>query len=1175
MKIKRLFVIFVAMLCSFAFVLSGCKTQDDGNKVTVGFDLNFRTLADDPENIQVTAGKPYGELPEVEVENEGYTFLEWNTKANGKGDTITEDSIVSATKGDHTLYAIWEGKTYTVSYELNGGTINGATTLDPQTVTFGKMYGAMVIPNDPEKPLSEFLGWYLNPDGTGAPVSYSSDVRTAKDHTLYAIYRELRETYDFSTPNQLSDFVNVDHAGMEIVEDENGNYLKLTPVNFEASTPAKDLYSILMLKTPLKAGKVVEVDCEVVGEIVDAWGFWSWGAVSTGEVQFNGQTVTKWETPALWNNGKFTSTTVITENCAGLRMQFRYVGNAEAYWKITSIRIKDAGDTPITPPVVEDRTEFDFSTSEQINYFDKAKNVTYSIVEDENGNYLKVSGVEGSANTLMLKSELKAGMKVTVDVEYVGENLAYAEGNQITFLTYGSNINGDADGNTYAVIGNAKWDGGWDCAKVRTVSEITADCAGLRMQFVFNADEGAYFKITNIKIYAEGEEVEQLPVVPDQPETPENPEIPDEPVVETRTEYDFSTADQINAFAKEKNVAYEIVDGYLKITKTADGECILVLVQELKAGMKVTVDVEYVANDVKFVNGVNQVTFLTYGSNVNGHSDGNIYVTMGSAPWDGGWDCAKVRTVSEITTDCAGLRMQFVFNAEAGAYFKITNVKIYAEGEEVEQLPVVPDQPETPENPEIPDEPVVETRTEYDFSTADQINAFAKEKNVAYEIVDGYLKITKTADGECILVLVQELKAGMKVTVDVEYVANDVKFVNGVNQVTFLTYGSNVNGHSDGNIYVTMGSAPWDGGWDCAKVRTVSEITTDCAGLRMQFVFNAEAGAYFKITNVKIYAEGEEVEQLPVAPEEPIVENRTEYDFTTEAQKAEFSSLNNGLVEINTNEGYLKLSPVDKTISDDNMPQAEFLFSKALTAGLKVEIEFELVGTIVVKHGIWMYGVNENGHNLFNSSYYTAWDTPDEWNKGKFTAVFEATQDCSGIKFLVRFAKNPDAYWKISSIKIVDPTQEAPVEERTQYDFTTADQIDDFGKEKNVTYEIVDGYLKVVGQASSNDNFLVFSKELKAGQKVEIDVEYVGENLAYSDGQITFLAYTANANGDADGKTTAVIGNAKWDGGWDCAQTTVTVEVTQDCNGIRMQFVMNAEASAYFKITAIRIVDAE
>ena len=86
----------------------------------------------------------------------------------------------------------------------------------------------------------------------------------------------------------------------------------------------------------------------------------------------------------------------------------------------------------------------------------------------------------------------------------------------------------------------------------------------------------------------------------------------------------------------------------------------------------------------------------------------------------------------------------------------------------------------------------------------------------------------------------------------------------------------------------------------------------------MQFVMNGDEGAYFKITNIKIYEEGETVEELPtppvepdtpVVPDEPAVSTRTEYDFTTEDQKNEFASLNNGIVEINKAEGYLKFSP--------------------------------------------------------------------------------------------------------------------------------------------------------------------------------------------------------------------------------------------------------------------------
>ena len=116
-----------------------------------------------------------------------------------------------------------------------------------------------------------------------------------------------------------------------------------------------------------------------------------------------------------------------------------------------------------------------------------------------------------------------------------------------------------------------------------------------------------------------------------------------------------------------------------------------------------------------------------------------------------------------------------------------------------------------------------------------------------------------------------------------------------------------------------------------------------------------------------------------------------------------------------------------------------------------------------------------------------------------------------------------------------------------------------------------------VTKAEDGTWILVLAQDLAAGKAVEIDVEYVANDVTFVNGsnQVTFLAYTANAAGDADGVTTAVMGSAPWDGGWDCAKTTVSVAVTQDCKGIRMQFVFNAEEGAYFKITEIRIVDAE
>ena len=1173
MKNKKLTIAIIvalaALIFSFVFVLVRGVAARDTGKITVGFDWNFRTMIDDPENIKVESGKAYGELPTVEVENEGCTFVGWNTKRDGEGDFVTEDTIVPEDKDDHTLYAIWQGNTYTVSYELNGGTVNGGTTLSPQEVIFGEMYGAMVIPNDPEKPHTEFLGWYLNPEGTGAPIAYSSEVRTADDHTLYAVYRDIRTTYDFSEEEQLEDFIDLDHAGMEIVNDGNESYLKLTPANFEDGTPAKDLYSIFMLKIPLKAGQVVEISCELVGEVVEGWGFWTWGATSTGDIQFDGHVVTAWDTPDLWNNGSFTSLTSITENCEGLRVQLRYVANADAYWKITSIKIKDAGDVSGTDDsAIKGRKEYDFKTADQINDFGKDKNVDYKIVDD----YLKVVGKTGSESILVLRKPLKAGMKVAVDVEYIGNNLAYATDNTITFLTYGANAAGDADGNTYAVIGNAQWDGAWDGTKVRTVSEITKDCEGLRMQFVMNGEKGAYFKISNIKIYEAGKKVETLSGVPG---ATGGANKPDAPTVNNRMEYDFKTADQINDFGDEKNVTYQIFDNSLNVAGTVGSESILVLKKPLKAGMKVAVDVKYIGDDLVYAPD-NAITFLTYGANAAGDADGNTYAVIGNAQWDGAWDGSTVRTVSEITKDCEGLRMQFVMNNEAGAYFKITNIKIYEVGEEVEVLPGEPDEPIIPDEPVEPDVPEVNTRTEYDFTTSDQINDFGKDKNLSYEIVDNYLKVVGTSGSESILVLNRALTAGMKVAVDVEYSGNNLAYAAG-NSITFLTYGANEAGDADGNTYVVIGNAAWDGAWDCTKVRTVSEITKDCAGLRMQFVMNSEANAYFKITNIKIYEAGEEVEALPVEPNEPIipdepiepdvpvVNNRTEYDFTTSDQLEDFVELDHGGKEIVTGGtgGYVKFTPTDM-----NNLYSIFWLKRDLKAGMTVEMDFELVGTIATNHGIWTWGADANGGVLFEGQFVTGWDAPNVWNGGKFTSTTKITADCSGIRIQMRYGDNENAYWKLTAVRIIKPVV---------YDFTTADQINDFGKEKNISYEIVDNCLRVRKKEDGSEYILVLQSEITAGKVVEIDIEYVANNLTFVNGsnQFTFLAYTANAAGDADGKTTAVIGNAPWDGGWNSQKTTVSAAVTQDCSGIRMQFVFNGEVDAYFKISGIRVIDAQ
>jgi len=74
----------------------------------------------------VTAGQPYGTLPEVPART-GYTWKGWNTNADGSGDTIKAATIVTPLADPPTLYAYWKPITYTVKYNENTPTAPYAT----------------------------------------------------------------------------------------------------------------------------------------------------------------------------------------------------------------------------------------------------------------------------------------------------------------------------------------------------------------------------------------------------------------------------------------------------------------------------------------------------------------------------------------------------------------------------------------------------------------------------------------------------------------------------------------------------------------------------------------------------------------------------------------------------------------------------------------------------------------------------------------------------------------------------------------------------------------------------------------------------------------------------------------------------------------------------------------
>ena len=140
----------------------------------------------------VSSDNKYGVLPSAE--KIGYEFGGWYLdEAFTK--QITEDTIVKITKNQE-VYAKWVQKKYTVTFEVNGGTVDMKT----KKVVAGKVYG--VLP-EAEKNGFEFAGWFTE---SGKEITSDSIVELTADTVLYAKWR-LRGDVDADGDVDVADVV--------------------------------------------------------------------------------------------------------------------------------------------------------------------------------------------------------------------------------------------------------------------------------------------------------------------------------------------------------------------------------------------------------------------------------------------------------------------------------------------------------------------------------------------------------------------------------------------------------------------------------------------------------------------------------------------------------------------------------------------------------------------------------------------------------------------------------------------------------------------------------------------------------------------------------------------------------------------------------------------------------
>lgn len=142
---------------------------------SVGLDAGGGSV--DPATYAAVYDSMYEGIPAPE--RDGYSFMGWNSAPDGSGFTADASARVS-TAADHTLWAQWVPRTYTVTLDPQGGTVSASSL----KATFDSPYGELPVP---ARSGCSFDGWRLC-GGTSwlAGITASDTVRTASDHMLRA-----------------------------------------------------------------------------------------------------------------------------------------------------------------------------------------------------------------------------------------------------------------------------------------------------------------------------------------------------------------------------------------------------------------------------------------------------------------------------------------------------------------------------------------------------------------------------------------------------------------------------------------------------------------------------------------------------------------------------------------------------------------------------------------------------------------------------------------------------------------------------------------------------------------------------------------------------------------------------------------------------------------------------
>ena len=176
-----------------AIAVISCTNPSSGTDVksySVTYNLNGGRGSAPVDSNTYAAGQEVTTKPSTGITApSGKTFVGWNTQADGNGIDVQAGGTITMQSADITLYAKWADRTYSVTYNLNGG--RGSAPVDSNTYAAGQEVTTKPSTGITAPSGKVFVGWNTRANGKGATIQAGRTIRMVRGGlTLYAKWKK-------------------------------------------------------------------------------------------------------------------------------------------------------------------------------------------------------------------------------------------------------------------------------------------------------------------------------------------------------------------------------------------------------------------------------------------------------------------------------------------------------------------------------------------------------------------------------------------------------------------------------------------------------------------------------------------------------------------------------------------------------------------------------------------------------------------------------------------------------------------------------------------------------------------------------------------------------------------------------------------------------------------------